>query len=116
MNSADVVRCLAARRFDTTTEERLQMAIAQALAGSGLRLEREVVLAPGSRIDFLSTCGIGIEVKIDGSHSTVLRQLIRYAAFERVRELILFTTRSKHSVMPTSLRGKPLCVRFQGGL
>ncbi|HMI94453.1 MAG TPA: hypothetical protein VK509_23935 [Polyangiales bacterium] len=112
----DVLRCLTAHRFDSSTEERLQAGIAQALAAEGLQLEREVVLAPGSRIDFLSADGIGIEVKIEGTETSVLRQLMRYAEIDRVRELVLFTTRSKHLAMPATLRGKPLAVYFQGGL
>jgi hypothetical protein len=116
MKTIDVLRCLAAHRFDATTEERLQTAIAQALAGAGLELTREVVLAPGSRIDFLSACGLGIEVKIDGAETAVLQQLIRYAQSERVVELVLFTTRSKHLSLPGRLRDKPLAVHFQGGL
>lgn len=114
--AADVLRCLTAHRFDASTEERLQAGIALALAGDGLQLEREVVLAPGSRIDFLSPCGLGIEVKIDGAESAVLQQLMRYAQSERVWALVLFTTRSKHLGMPATLRGKPLHVHFQGGI
>ncbi|HEX2679628.1 MAG TPA: hypothetical protein VHM19_23425 [Polyangiales bacterium] len=112
----DVLRCLSAHRFDATTEERLQLGIASALSTAGLELEREVVLAPGSRIDFLSANGIGIEVKIDGSETSVLRQLMRYAESDRVTALVLFTTRSKHLSMPAMLRGKLLSVYFQGGI
>ena len=116
MIALDVLRCLSSHRFDSSTEERLQAGIGQALAGAGLELTREVVLGPGSRIDFLSACGLGIEVKIEGAESAVLQQLMRYAQCERVTALVLFTTRSKHLAMPDTLRGKPLSVYFQGGL
>jgi len=111
------LEALARFRLDASSEASLQLAIAQALDESALSYEREVRLDARSRIDFLLPDGLGIEVKVDGSQTEVLRQLVRYADHEQVRALALFTTRSRHlSGMPSTLRGKPLTVRFQGGL
>ncbi len=111
----DVLRCLTAYRFDTSSELRFQDGIARALSDAAIRFRREVALAPKDRIDFLIGT-VGLEVKVDGAEMDVLRQLMRYAQSDQVRALILVTNRSKHSQMPDSLQGKPLAVYLQGGL
>jgi hypothetical protein len=67
-----------------------------------------------SRIDLL-VGSTGIEVKIDGSYSSVLRQLTRYAACPELTELILVTTRSKHHLLPATIGTTPVrCVSLIG--
>ena len=112
---ADVLRCLTAYRFDTSSELRFQDGIASALRDVSIRYRREVALAPKDRIDFLIG-SVGLEVKVDGTEMDVLRQLMRYAQSDQVSALVLVTNRSKHSQMPDSLQGKPLSVYLQGGL
>jgi hypothetical protein len=80
---------------------------------------REVRLSPQDRIDFIVTlpCSdgkqyrIGIEVKIQGAATGILRQLYRYARSDRVDALILASTRrTLLSGVPRSLYGKHIAV------
>ena len=96
-------------RFCTASEALLQDGLASVFAKAGLRVEREVVLTNTDRIDFFID-GIGLEVKVDGSLSSVTRQLHRYAQHDRVRELVLVTTLMRHRALPSSLNGKPITV------
>jgi hypothetical protein len=67
-------------------ELRLQEEIATGLAAARVTFEREVVLAPGERIDFM-VGHVGIEVKVAGSTHAVMRQLLRYTEHARVEAL-----------------------------
>jgi alkanesulfonate monooxygenase SsuD/methylene tetrahydromethanopterin reductase-like flavin-dependent oxidoreductase (luciferase family) len=93
---AQVAEALRAYRFRFADEGRLQDAIEGALRASGFTLEREVRLDPANRIDFM-VGRVGIEVKVAGSPSAVLRQLTRYAQSGQVDGLILVTNRARHA-------------------
>ncbi|MBW8025305.1 hypothetical protein EOG37_01245 [Clavibacter michiganensis subsp. michiganensis] len=97
------------------SEDDLQEAIHDLLTAHGIESAREVRLSDGkSRIDLLAG-SVGIEVKIDGSHASVLRQLTRYAACAELTDLILVTTRSKHHVLPATIGTTPVrCVSLIG--
>lgn len=105
-----VARILSSRVLPRSPEVRLQDAIAAALADHVVRFVREVRLSPEDIIDFLVEDGLGVEVKIDGSVSDVTRQLHRYAQSDRVTDLLLVTTRSRHRAMPAAFAGKPIRV------
>lgn len=105
MTGDDLVELLMRRRYRHPTDElRLQEEIADAFTEAGVRFEREVVLTPKDRIDFLVGT-VGVEIKVKGSAHAVARQLLRYAEHERVSELVLFTTRTQ-IVVPPTLGGK----------
>ena len=53
---------------------------------------------------------IGIEVKIDGPVTALLRQLHRYAQLEQVEALIAVVGRVQLSALPDTLNGKPVHV------
>lgn len=114
--AAAVVARLRRYRLQTVSEAAMQASVAAVLECARVSFEREVSLTKADRIDFLTADGVGIELKIDGSENEVARQLIRYAEHERVRELLLVTTRSKHLSLPREVMGKPLTVYIQGGL
>lgn len=104
----DLVSLLRGYRFDLTTEDALQRGIEQVLRASTFQCEREVIVTPRDRLDFLVE-GCGVECKIDGSGPSVLRQLHRYAQCEAVRELLLVTTRPQHVAnLPATLNDKRL--------
>jgi len=71
---------------------------------------REHNLGPSfGRIDFyLPNERIGIELKVKGSPSEVIRQLHRYAQCPEIHALILVTGRTRLSPNTTELNGKPL--------
>lgn len=106
----DIVRLLGAHRFRFGTEAVLQDGIAEVLAAAGIQHEREVALTARDRIDFLVQGGIGLEVKIDGSALDLARQMLRYAAHERIAALLVVTTRARHTETPRELGGKPVRV------
>lgn len=67
--------------------------------------------------DMLSPCdraGIGVEVKAKGAVSAVTRQLLRYAYYDEVTELVLLTTRHQHGQVPREMNGKRVQVIFLG--
>lgn len=105
----EILSVLRAYRYRFTSEAGLQAGIAAALAAAEIPFEREVSLSASDRIDFL-VGGCGIEVKVDGATAAVLRQLHRYAQHERIRSLVLVTSRSRHRQMPEALNGKPVGV------
>src|SRR5262245_28911438 len=71
------------------------------------------------RIDFyLPDHGIGIELKVKGSRTEVLRQLHRYSLCPEVQALILVTGWTRLAPTAAKLNGKPLvtaCI-WQGQL
>lgn len=82
------IRCPA-----VCTEMELHEMVARALTNAGLDVKHEAVLAPRCRIDFLAD-GVGIEIKKNRPQAAALkRQLARYAACERVRELVVVAPR-----------------------
>lgn len=91
--------------FQHTSEAELQRGIAQVLVEDGITHTREAILTVTDRIDFL-VGGVGIEVKVDGSLSSVTRQLHRYAQLGEIESLILVTTRMRHCNIPSELNGK----------
>src|SRR5258708_35581089 len=80
---APIIDVLATHRFSYATEDDLQRGLAAALAGAGFDVEREVRLDNRSRIDLL-VGRVGVEVKVAGAATSVLRQLRRYALSDRV--------------------------------
>lgn len=93
-------------RFAFTTELDLQEGLVQLFEMRKFAFEREAVLSPTDRIDFLLPDGIGVEVKIDRSLTSVTRQLFRYAKHDRISGLILVTSRIRLLNLPSQLNGK----------
>jgi len=91
-----IERALSSRSYDVTNELRVHAQIDLALNAAGIAYEREAVLDTRSRIDFL-VGGVGVEVKVDGSTPAILRQAARYIEHERIRALVLVTTRARHA-------------------
>ncbi len=105
---------LGAYRYSFANERDLQDGIAQALFQRGIRFDREVVLGPKDRPDFMVD-GTAVEVKVDGSPAVILRQLARYAALPKVTALLLVTRKEQHARrFPSEVGGKPLHVLTLG--
>lgn len=94
----DIVDCLRGVSFHYVDEDELQRGLSFVLTDAGYRVQREVALAPGERID-LMVGHVGIEVKIASTAATVHRQLKRYAATGLVDALILVTNRARHMTL-----------------
>lgn len=111
-----VRQAIEAYRYTFTDEKELQTALADALGRAGLVFQREVVLSPRDRVDFLLEPGVVVEVKIDGGLSDLTRQLYRYAQLERVQALVVVTSRARLVNVPGTMNGKPaLVVELRGG-
>lgn len=116
---AEIVRSV---RFARGSEAALQNALMEHLARHLVADEvviREVELSPEDRIDFLVVgARIGIEVKVDGATSALVRQLQRYAQHDCIAGLLVVSTRAHHRALPATLSGKPVVVAslLYGGL
>lgn len=108
-----IVETLLAHHFHHANEQELQEGIWEVLVEAGLDPEREVHLTAQSRIDFM-VGRIGIEVKVDGSLSALIRQAMRYAKHDRIDELVIVTTLARHRAMPSELNKKHVIVAYLG--
>jgi hypothetical protein len=113
----DAVRAvLEGKRYRHANEHQLQDGIELVLQRAGIIFDREVILSPRDRIDFL-VGGVGIEVKCEGGLSAVARQLLRYTIHPQIESILLVSSRSQLSVVPSMLGGKPVQVLvLLGGL
>lgn len=109
MHAREIAKTLFSRKFHYKDEKELQHGIGLVLTELGVDWKAEVVLTPKDRIDFM-VGEIGIEVKVDFPEAAVTRQLWRYAQHDKIKALILVTTRSKHRDLPAEINGKPLFV------
>lgn len=112
-------RWIAESLVDTTlqwaSEDDLQREVAAHLVSLGFEPAREVRLSDGkSRVDLLVGT-VGVEVKVAGSRSDVLRQLLRYSKCPEIGALVLATTRAAHAGVPAELNGKPVFAAFLAG-
>lgn len=101
-----LVQHLRRQRYRVGQEAWLQEDIETSLRFLQIAFEREARLAPGERIDFLVTGGIGIEAKTRCPPRQIYRQLERYATKDAITALILITGTALG--LPASLNGKPL--------
>lgn len=97
-------------KYRTGTEIEFQNGLAQVLDRNGIRYHREYDLGTDyGRIDFfLAEQGTGIELKVKGSPSSVLRQLHRYARCLEIESLLLVTARNRLALVAREIHGKPL--------
>lgn len=102
---------LKRHKFTSADEVEIQDAIGELFYDAGISFEREVSLTKADRIDFmLPGAKVGLEVKVQGTPVSILRQLHRYAQHESVDELMLVTTQQRHRVLPSRVDGKLLTV------
>jgi len=114
-DAGQVIAAIKAFRYAYADEIALQEGIAAALALAGIEADREVRLSRRDKVDFLVGT-IGIELKVAGQPAAVERQLGRYAASERISELVLVTTRPAHRSVPRLIGGKPMHVAWLSGV
>ena len=111
MTSHEIQARLRMYRFDLSSEDKTQQGIAAALTIAGIAFQREVPLTKKDRLDFLID-GIALEVKLEGGRAALLRQLLRYAEHPEVRELMVFTSRRRLTLLPPLISGKSLTVCY----
>lgn len=115
--TSDILTALTSHRIVGMSELDAQNGIENALAAAGIEYSREHRLSDRDRIDFLVGT-VGIEVKIKGSRSALIRQLGRYARSDEVDSLILASSvRRLLYAVPDTVLSKPVHKHLlQGGL
>ncbi len=105
-----IIDVLKTLRINPINEEYdLQAEIEKLFIDSEIRYEREYMLGPHNRVDFMTfkDC-IAVEVKKGKPNKAgVIKQLLRYAEFDLVNGIILVV--EKNMDVPKTLNGKP-CV------
>lgn len=86
----ELVDLLKRYKIGYSTESAMQSSIEKILVANNIPYEREKRLSSKSIIDFYVN-GIGIECKVSGNPLRINRQLERYAKFDEIKGLILFT-------------------------
>lgn len=99
----------AMRTLAQPDEYALQRAVAQALDNAGIGYQKEYVLAPRSRIDFLCDGGVGIEIKRGRPGARQVREQVqRYCRAGALTCLIVVVERTLR--LPACIGGKPVAV------
>ena len=106
----NLVGSLRKRRYHYQNEKELQAGVEAVMIQDGFEFQREFQLGDAGTVDFFVSGFLGVELKIKGSPSEVARQLLRYAARDEVKGLVLVTGRSALSTLPNELLGKPLAL------
>lgn len=115
MDLIELKNSLAKYRYRFDTESDLQERVAAVLSDLGLTYEREFVLDPQNRIDFL-VGSIGVEIKTNSTLAQVSRQVHRYLSFDSVQSILLVTTKTTHKGLVRAMQGKNLDVLVVGGI
>jgi len=107
VGAADLVRLIQRRRFDLSTEKRMQAQLAEALTDKFIPFVREKRLSDGDIPDFFVEGGIVIECKLRGARKMdVYKQLCRYA--EHADVLVLILASNLAMGLPPDINGKPV--------
>lgn len=86
-------------------EFKLQEIIAREFTRAGILYEKEYLLGPRSRIDFLVAGGVGVEVKKGKPYRRqVAEQLAKYAASPEITSIVLVVERTLD--IPKEINGK----------
>lgn len=113
MTVDDLTDHLRRHTYRFTCEKELHRAISTVLDRAQISYRYEDSLTKRDRPDF--TVGpIAIEVKVDGSLSSVTMQLHRYARLPDVEALVLVTSKAKHAALPRTMAGKPVRIVHVG--
>jgi hypothetical protein len=114
ISAEELITKLGGYRLPVTEEDAMQRAIALALEQEGIAFRREVTRGR-DRIDFV-VGRVGIECKVHCSVSALSRQLLRYALWDDLDELLVITPEGRHRLVPNVLNGKPVRVHVVRGV
>lgn len=98
-------RWLQLSRIDLSSEKAAQADIEALLEANGTDHIREHRLGPGDIVDFFLLPDLALEVKMNRARpASIIRQLDRYAAYEKVACVMLVTNRAMP--LPATLHNK----------
>lgn len=113
-----VAQHLSEFTYAWSTERELQEAMWTVLADRFPDAQREAVLSPKDRPDFLvgvDGAAVAIEVKVAGSRNAILRQLGRYAAHDTVDAVVLASGRRVLAAgIPSVIHETPVLSTYLG--
>ena len=110
MTAAEIAKLISQYRFNFMTESDLQDGLLELLKTEPIKIAKEEFISRKSRPDFIVEGNIAIEVKIGGSLGALTRQVQRYAKHDSIREVLVVTSKSRHTNLPATLAGKPVTV------
>lgn len=92
----------------------MQRAVERALRAERIGYKREVKRGL-DRIDFV-VGRVGLECKVHCPTAALTRQLLRYALWDDIDELLVVTSDAKHVTVPPRLNGKDVRVHVVRGM
>lgn len=101
---------LSSKTFRYSNEAELQEGMRRTLTAAEVPFEKELRLSPRDRLDFFVYDAIVIEVKIGRSLAALTRQVHRYAQHDRVRGVLVVSTRLRLQNLPEQFNDKPVRV------
>jgi len=107
MKARDLARYLQYHRYRLGHERLLGDDVEAHLEDAGIEFEREKILGPADRVDFL-VGGTAVELKIKAQKRAIYRQMERYAMHDVVDGLILVTAGA--TSLPARINDKPVFV------
>ncbi len=108
-----IISALQSYRYSFADEKEFQDGIERALQAAFIPYERECLLGEFGIVDFLCD-GVGIEAKIKGNKNDILRQVARYTKSDRVKTIIVATTKYAQLSIGGTLNGKTVRSVFLG--
>lgn len=113
---------IAKHHYNFSSEAELNAALHTVLSTvESATIRREVKLSPQSTIDYVLTekttdpragglrVVVGVEIKVDGSYTNVVRQLLRYANTGKLDALLLVTPLARHwTNLPPTMNNVPV--------
>lgn len=110
MTVSEIVKTLSGFRYRFCNEYQLQDGVEAVVRASGWEYVREFKLSAHDRPDFwFPSSGVAVEIKVDGSTASVIRQIHRYAQHPEVRGIILISSRARHIfAIPENISGIPV--------
>ena len=90
MSARKLAEYLYGRTYRLGSERLMQDDVERAFKQDEIEYEREKVLGPGDRVDFL-VGGIALELKIKGRPAQIVKQIERYATHDAVDSIVLLT-------------------------
>lgn len=103
-----VLKLLHSAKIPYSTESEMQGAIEHFLTEEQVPFEREFRFTNKDIVDFFIDGSIAVECKTKGQAMAIYRQVQRYAVYEVVKAVVLFT--SIHMNLPPTINDKPAFV------
>ena len=90
LSARGLAEYLYGRPYRLGSEKLMQDDVEIAFVRDGIEYEREKVLGPGDRVDFLVGT-IALELKIKGRAAQIIKQIERYAMHDSIDSVVLLT-------------------------